>query len=60
MRRFVIRLERTTIEGVQFSDGFIVIHGSVFHGVYVDSIAELERMFAGHLIIFQDGVGEAE
>jgi len=45
MRRFLLKQDENTVEGVMFSDGFIVIHGMFFVGMNVVSKYELEKMF---------------
>ncbi len=44
MKRFLLQNDDKTIEGVQFSDGFIVLHGGVFQGCHVESLDELARI----------------
>jgi len=45
MRRFLLKQDENAVEGVMFSDGFIVIHGMFFVGMNVVSKYELGKMF---------------
>jgi hypothetical protein len=45
MRRFLLKQDELSVEGVMFSDGFIVIHGMFFVGMNVVSKYELGKMF---------------
>lgn len=47
MRIFTIKslTNGNIIEGVEFSDGKIVIHGGVFNRVYIDSREDMEMIF---------------
>ena len=60
MRRFFLKQDELSVEGVMFSDGFIVLHGLFFFGMPIVSRYELEKLFPKSKIEWIDKDGRAE
>jgi hypothetical protein len=60
MRRFHLKQDDLSVEGVMFSDGFVVIHGLFFFGMHVVSIYELKNKFPKAKIEWVDKDEKAE